>query len=86
MPTVDHCLKGCKLETRTAKGLVAKPVLAKGLSEKGLLLADITAPTEGYQNAYLQQPSEPKTVEDTTLYCLTVSLSLTSAAKILVFD
>ena len=51
VPTADHCLKGCKQETRTAKGLVAKPVLANGLSEKGLLLADITAPPEDCQNA-----------------------------------
>ena len=50
MPTVDQCLKGFDLGTRTAYGLVAKLVLAKGLSEKGLLLADITAPPESCQN------------------------------------
>ena len=46
MSTVDHQSKGCGLNARTANGLVAKLVLAKGLSEKGLLLADIQAPPE----------------------------------------
>ena len=47
-------------------------MLAKGLSEKGLLLADITAPPEGCQNASkeLQQASEQNTLIDTTLYRL----------------
>lgn len=49
LPTVDHSSKGCKSGTLTAKGLVARLVLAKGLSEKGLLLADIPAPPEGCQ-------------------------------------
>lgn len=60
-PTVGHCLKGCKSGTLTAKGLVARLVLAKGLSEKGLLLADITAPLEGCQNTskVTRQPNTP---------------------------
>lgn len=83
VPTIDQSLKGCKLETRTAKGLVVEPVLAKGLSEKGLLLADITGPPEGCQNGSkeLQQADQPNTVADTALYCLAASCVTRECSK-----
>lgn len=64
MSTIDHCLKSCEFSARTANGLVAKLVLAKGLSEKGLLLADIRAPP-GNQNTSggLRQTSELNALE-----------------------
>lgn len=46
---VDRCLTQYGKVSRTSKGLVVKLVLAKGLSEKGLLLADILTLAENFQ-------------------------------------